>query len=83
MTTGYKDKHTKETVYITFLGLQLDSYLNWKDHIGQMIPKLSSACYAVRLMFHVSNIIILKSTYFAYFYSVMVWNNFEGKFFQQ
>jgi hypothetical protein len=25
MTTGYKDKYTKETVYITFLGLQIDS----------------------------------------------------------
>ena len=46
-TTGYKDTYIKETVYTKFLGLQHDSHLNWKDHIYQMIPKLSAAYYAV------------------------------------
>jgi hypothetical protein len=36
-----------------------------------MIPKLSRACEAVRLMFHISNITTLKSIYFAYFHSVI------------
>jgi hypothetical protein len=73
VTSGYKNKYTKQTVYIKFLVLQLDSHLNWKDHIDQMIPKLSAASYAVRLMFHVSNIITLKSIYFAYFQSIMLY----------
>jgi IS1 family transposase len=36
-----------------------------------MIPKLSGACYAVRSMFHISNINTLKSIYFAYFHSIV------------
>jgi len=33
---GYKEK----TVNTKFLGLQIDTYLNWRDHIEQIIPKL-------------------------------------------
>jgi hypothetical protein len=44
----YKNKYIKETVNSRFLGLHLDNHLNWKDHIDQMIPKLSGAYYAVR-----------------------------------
>jgi hypothetical protein len=39
-----------------FLCLQIEKHLNWKNHIEQMIPKLSAACYAIRLMVHISNI---------------------------
>jgi hypothetical protein len=54
-----------------FLGLQIDNHLNWKNHIGQMIPKLSGACYDVRLMGHISNINTHKSIYYAYFHSII------------
>jgi hypothetical protein len=47
LVTGYKDKYTEETVYIHFLVLQPNSHLIWKNHIDQMIPKLSAACYTV------------------------------------
>jgi hypothetical protein len=36
-----------------------------------MLPKLRAACYAVRSMFHISNINTLKSIYFAYFHSIV------------
>jgi len=39
-----------------FLGLQIDNHRNWKNHIEQMVPKLSAACYAFRSMVHISNI---------------------------
>jgi hypothetical protein len=71
LNIGYKDKYIEETVNSKFFCLHLDNHLNWKDHIGQMIPKLSVACYAVRLMFHISNINTLKSIYFAYFHSII------------
>jgi hypothetical protein len=35
------------------------------------VSKLSRACYAVRSLLNVSNIDILKLTYFAYFYSLI------------
>jgi hypothetical protein len=31
-----------------FFGLQIDSNLNWKAHIQYIMPKLSSACFAMR-----------------------------------
>jgi len=31
-----------------FLGLQIDNHLNWRKHKEQVIPKLSTPCYAIR-----------------------------------
>jgi hypothetical protein len=76
---GYKEKYIEETVKKKFLGLHIDNHLNWKNHIDQMIPKLSGACYTVRLMFHISNITTLKISLFhilSFYYKV--WNNFLG-----
>jgi hypothetical protein len=39
-----------------FLCLQIDNHINWKNHIEEMVPKLSGACYVVRSMIHISNI---------------------------
>jgi hypothetical protein len=80
LTTGCKDTYIEETVNTKFFGLYLDNHLNWKDNIDQMVPTLSGACYAVRLMFHISNINTLKSIYFVYFhsfitYAIIFWGN--------
>jgi len=53
---GYKEKYTEETVHTQFLDIQIDSHINWKNHIEEIIPQLSGACYAIRLMVHTSNI---------------------------
>ena len=37
-----------------------------------MTPKLSGACYAIRLMVHISCINTLKSTYYVYFHSIII-----------
>jgi hypothetical protein len=71
LNIGHKDKYIEETVNSKFLGLHLDNHLNWKDHTDQMVPKFSGACYAVRSVFHISNINTLKSIYFAYFHSII------------
>jgi hypothetical protein len=71
LTIGYKDKYTEEIVSTGFLGIHLDNHQNWKDHIDQIIPKLSAACYAVRQMYHFVNQNTLKSIYFAYFHSIV------------
>jgi hypothetical protein len=31
-----------------FLGILIESMLSWKAHVQQLIPKLCSACYAIR-----------------------------------
>jgi len=53
------------------LGLPNDNHLNLKSNENQMIPMLSGTCYAVRSMFHISNINTLKPVYFTYFHSVI------------
>jgi len=37
----------KETDSLKFLGLELDKFLNWKNHIDKLLPKLSSACFVI------------------------------------
>jgi len=39
----YKEKYIEEAENTTFLGLQIDNHINWKNHIEEMIPKLSRA----------------------------------------
>lgn len=43
----------------------------WKNHIDQMLHKLCGTCYALRLIFHISNSDTLRIIYFACFYSVV------------
>jgi hypothetical protein len=61
----------QESISTKSLGLQIDNHIKWKNHIDLMFPKLSRACYAIRLMPHISNTDTLKSIYFAYFHSIM------------
>jgi hypothetical protein len=80
LTIGYKDKYREEAVNTEFLGMHLDNHLNWKDHIDQIIPKLSAACYVVRQMYHFVNHNTLKPIYFTYFhstvkYGIIFWGN--------
>jgi hypothetical protein len=70
LTIGHKDKYIEEAVHLKFLGIQIDNHLNWKDHIDQIIPKLSAACYMVRQMYYICNNNTLRSIYFAYFHSI-------------
>jgi hypothetical protein len=55
---GYKEKYTVQAVNAKLLGLQIDIH----------IPQL--AFQAARSMVHISNIDILKSIYYAHFYSI-------------
>ena len=58
--TGYKEKYIEESVNTTFLGLQIDNDMNWKNHIEEMIPKLNAACYAVRSMPHIRTLTLIN-----------------------
>jgi hypothetical protein len=49
LSIRYVDKTTEEVETTKFLGLQVDSNLTWKTHIQYIIPKLSSACFAMNI----------------------------------
>jgi hypothetical protein len=48
LSTSHKEKYVEKSVNRQCLGLQIDNHINWKNHIDQLVPKLSAACYAVR-----------------------------------
>jgi hypothetical protein len=54
-----------------FLGIQVDNNLNWKTHIQYIIPKLSSACFAMKNITSLMKTENLKLVYFPYFHSIM------------
>ena len=57
--------HTK------FLGLLIDSSLNWKTHIDHLVNKLSTACYAIRQIKPYMSQTTLLTIYYALFHSIM------------
>jgi len=70
-------------VYSTkFLGLTLDNTFSWRIHIDTIIPKLSSASFALRVVKPFLSLDSLKMVYYFYFHSVMTyglifWANFH------
>lgn len=65
---------------VKFLGVHIDSYLNWKVEISKLGHKISSACYALRSLRDEVSINNLKMVYHALVeshirYSIRFWGN--------
>ncbi|KAI5717104.1 hypothetical protein M8J77_000270 [Diaphorina citri] len=56
---------------VGFLGLVVDSKLKWKTHIENLLPKLSTACFAVGSVRRNVDSNAALLSYFSYFHSVM------------
>jgi len=52
-----------------FLGLMLDNTLSWKTHTDTILPKLSSASFALRVVKPFLSQDSLKMVYYSYFHS--------------
>jgi len=61
----------KETDSLKFLGLEVNKFLTWKNHIDKLLPKLSSACFVIRSMLPYCNTTTIKTIYFADFHSLL------------
>jgi len=60
--------------------VHIDNHMNWKNHVEQILPKLSAACFSIRNLIHTLNPDILYMVYFAYFhsglqYGIIFWGN--------
>ena len=70
-----------ETVQATtFLGITVDSKIQWGEHITGLTNRLSSAAYAVRKVRALTDVATARLVYFSYFHSVMsygilMWGN--------
>jgi len=57
--------------HIKFLGLTINDSMTWKSHIDAILPRLSSACFAIRSVKHFVSQQSLKTIYYAYFHVIM------------
>jgi len=65
---------------IKFLCIYIQDSTNWNHHIDYIIPKLSSACYAMRSIKTVMSLSTLKTIYYSSFkavtsYGLPFWGN--------
>jgi hypothetical protein len=68
-----KNKEIANTCNTKFLGLTLDNIFSWKSHVDAIVPRLSSACFAVRAVKPFLSQESLKIVYFSYFHSIMTY----------
>ena len=75
--TLMSNKITSSTI-VKFLGLTIEETLSWKAHIDQMMPRLSSACYAIRIITPLTTEDTLKMIYHAYVHSIIMYGIIFG-----
>jgi hypothetical protein len=71
VSVKYNDKLIYSLNNIKFLGIFINDTLTWSSHLDQLTNKLSSACYAVRVMKQYMRLKTLIMIYYAYFHSLM------------
>jgi hypothetical protein len=63
----YDRKRISKITYINVIGISLDNTLYWTTHLVQFIPKLSSACYAIRVSKQITSQETLLMVYYSFF----------------
>jgi len=66
-------KLINNTYNLKFQGIMTDNTLSWKCHTDKIVPRLSQACYAIRVVKPILLQVILKIIYCAYLHSVMTY----------
>ena len=76
--THYYDTHVSYENYsiskvndTKFLRMNINNTLSWKTHIEEMLPKLCSACFAMKSVKPLASQQMLKIIYYSYFHSIM------------
>jgi hypothetical protein len=77
---SYNNTFILNTSNAKFLGLVIANSLSWKDHITQLIPKLSKACYVLRSIRPFTSQDALKTVYHSCLhslisYGIIFWGN--------
>ncbi|CAH2096769.1 unnamed protein product [Euphydryas editha] len=68
-----RDEEMELVDQAVFLGITLDSKLQWGPHIGKLSGRLSSADYAVKKIRQLTDIKTARLVYFSYFHSIMTY----------
>jgi len=60
---------------LNFLGLNINNTLSWKTYIDKILPKLSSACFAMRAVKLFMSPQMSKAIYYSHFHSIISYGN--------
>ena len=60
LITEHNNTTVSEVHDTEFLGVQIDNQLNWKCHIDQILPELSTAGFVMRQLFYILNLKTLR-----------------------
>lgn len=76
----FNDCKLNESNCTKFLGIWVDKYLNWHDHVDKLANRLSSACFMIRVVRECIGLNAAMSVYFAHFesilrYGILLWGN--------
>jgi exonuclease III len=71
MLIHHNNNYITNAFQTKFLGLTIEVTLSWKEHIDQLIKRMSSASYALRQIKHYLPIETLKIIYFAHIHTIM------------
>lgn len=78
------DNQTLRCTNVTkFLGIQLESTLQWNNHCQELVKKINTACYQIRTLKSALDFKNIKNFYFAQVYSrlsygITVWGSSSG-----
>jgi len=68
---NYQGKCIKSSSNTKFLVVTIDDSLSWKAHIHQMMSKLNTACFVIRIVQATMSLETLRMVYFAYIHSII------------
>jgi len=67
----YENNYISKVNDLNFLRLNINNTLSWKTHIDKILPKLSSACFAMQAVKLFMSPQKLKAIYYSYFHSII------------
>jgi hypothetical protein len=68
---NYRENYVNISLHTKFLGLIIDHSLSWKAHIDQMMSKLNTVCFVIRMLRAIMSTETLRIVYFVYVHSIM------------
>jgi len=68
---NYQGNCIKNSSNTKLLGLTIDNSLSWKAHIDQMMSKLNTACFVIRMIQAIMSLETLRMVYFVYIHSII------------
>ncbi len=79
-STTINNSPIKQEYCIKYLGILIDSNLNWKSHIGYIVKKIKRGIKVLSKLRYFTNIDILKKLYYALIepflvYGIIAWGN--------